>query len=132
MKTMPRLTLPILIFLLFLFFVLLGQSYLRVKGRTGRLDLLRAEVQAFLGRKEELETELAYRQSNTYIEKEARELGYAKRGEVIVVLPDFEKEKEEEKTVATDSSVEASLGDKETPVWKRWGCLLIPSSWTCP
>lgn len=129
---MPRLTLPVFIILLSLFFILLGQSYLKVKGRTQRLDLLRAEVQALLGRKEELEAELTYRQSDAYIEKEARELGYAKKGEVIVVLPDFEKEKEEAKTTVSDSNAEISLEEREVPVWKRWGCLWVPSSWTCP
>lgn len=129
---MPRLTLPVSILLVFFFVVLLGQSYLRVKERIQRLELLRGEVWTLQGRKKELEEELAYRQSPTYIEKEAREqLGYAKRGEVIVVLPDFGKE-EKGNVVATSSNEKTDLIDREAPIWKRWGCLWFPSSWTCP
>lgn len=128
-----RLALPVSILLLFLFLFLLGQSYFEVKGRVQRLELLRAEVGTFQDRKAELEEELAYRQDLTYVEGQAREqLGYAFPNEEIVVLPDFEKEREEKGgALAASSSGETSLAKKEIPIWKRWGCLLVPGSWTC-
>jgi cell division protein FtsB len=129
---MPRLTLPVFIFLLSLFFILLGQSYLKVKGRAQRLELLQDEVQALQNRKTEVEEELDYRQSPDYIEKEARELGYTKKGEVIVVLPDLEKKEKEKEVAAVGSDGALSSSDKEAPIWQRWGCLWISSSWSCP
>lgn len=134
---MPRVTLPIFILLILLFFTLLGQSYFETRKRAQRLDLLKTGVETLQDRKAELEEDLSYRQSPTYIEREAREqLGYTKKGEVIVVLPDLEKEKEEKGKgeVAALGSGEGtfSMDNKEAPIWKRWGCLWIPSSWACP
>lgn len=132
---MPRLNLPVSIILLFLFFILLGQSFFEVKGRIRRLELLGAEVGTLRDRKAELEEELIFRQSPAYIEKEAREqLGYAKKGEVIVVLPDWEEEKKdnEGEVAAADSSEGTFSAEKELLIWERWRCLCFPSSGTCP
>lgn len=128
--------LPLSILLLLLFFFLLGQSYLEAKGRVRRLELLESEVETLRDRKTELEEELTYRQSPDYIEKEAREqLGYTKKGEVIVVLPDFEESSFAEASEEGETPA-AETWARELPLWRRnlaaWGCLFIPSSWTCP
>ncbi len=129
---MPRLTLHVFILFLSLFFILLGQSYLKVKGRAKRVELLREEVQTLQEKKEEVAEELDYRQSPAYIEKEARELGYSKGGEVIVVLPDLEGEEGEVGAATADSEGVTSFQEEKIPTWHRWGCFWIPSSWTCP
>jgi cell division protein FtsB len=122
---MPKLTLPAFVFLLLLFFLSLGQSYSETKGRAQRIDLLNNEVETLRDKRSELEEELAYRQSPAFVEKEAREqLGYAKRGEVIAVLPDFEK-KEGEGEVAAATSDEEFAAVREVPNWKQWRLLFF-------
>lgn len=132
---MSKLTLPIFFSLLFLFFFLLGRSYFEVKGRVQRLELLRDEVETLQDRKADLEEELTYRLSLSYIEQVLRDVfGYAKRGEVIVVLPDL-KEKTAESSkkgeaLAAESTTKKQLSLLEKNI-RSWGCLFIPGSWSC-
>jgi cell division protein FtsB len=134
MQAMPRLTLPTLMIFLLLFSFLLVQSYLNVRKKAQRLELLQEETASLAGRKEDLEEELSYRQSPLYVEGEARDrLGYAKKGEVVVVIADSKEEgKRKEKAEEAPSLEELAFSQEETPVWKRWGCLWFPKSWTCP
>jgi len=133
---MSKLTLPIFFSLLFLFFLLLGRSYLEVKGRVQRLELLRDEVETLQDRKADLEEELAYRLSLSYIEQVLRDVfGYAKRGEVIVVLPDL-KEKTAEpskkgEALAAESTTKKQLSPSEKNLCS-WRCFWIPGSGSCP
>lgn len=135
---MPRLTLPLFVLLLLFFFFLLGQSYFEVKGRVQRLELLRDEVETLQDRKADLEKELTYRQSLSYIEQAARDqlqFGYPKRGEVIVVLPDLKEKTAEpskkEEALAAGSATKKQLSLLEKNI-RSWGCLFIPGSWSCP
>lgn len=123
---MPRLTLPVSILLLLLFFVLLGQSYFEAKGRARRLDLLKAEVGTLGDRKAELEEELTYRQSPAYIEKEAREqLGYAFPDEMIVVLPDLEGKSATAEASEGGEALAAKISVEEISNWEQWRLLFF-------
>ncbi|PIS12202.1 hypothetical protein COT70_02200 [candidate division WWE3 bacterium CG09_land_8_20_14_0_10_47_33] len=133
---MSKLTLPIFFSLLFLFFLLLGRSYLEVKGRVQRLELLRDEVGILQDRKADLEEELAYRLSLSYAEQVLRDVfGYAKRGEVIVVLPDL-KEKTAESSKKGEALAAESTTKKQLSLFEKnfcsWRCFWIPGSCPCP
>ncbi len=69
---------------------------------------------------EELQKRLTETQSPVYIERELRDkLGLAKRGEVVVVLPDAEILK---RLAPKSSEEEDFLPD---PTWKKWAKLFF-------
>lgn len=110
-------------FLIFGFLLLfLVQGFLAAREREGRLTLLQQEVSSLSAKVKEKEGELAYRQSPEYIEKAAREqLGWAKPGETIVVLPDLEEKKPADKTSAASNSTSTpSSPIALLPYWKQW------------
>lgn len=140
---MPKLRLPIPLILSVFFLFVLGQSYFGVREKMQRLERLRADVGTLRDSKTELEGELSYRQSQGYVEREAYEqLGWAREGEVFVVLPDLEKEKDKQKVAGakdpeiTEKTTVEALTEGDTPQWKRnvqsWGCLFFSSSYACP
>lgn len=93
----------------------LVKSIIKIAGSSGKVEDARREVQGLKKENEDLNKELMAVQSVQFIEKEARDkLGLAKKGEIVVVLPDDETlrslaPKVEEKT--------SSLPD---PNWKQW------------
>ncbi|OGC54514.1 hypothetical protein A2797_00690 [candidate division WWE3 bacterium RIFCSPHIGHO2_01_FULL_48_15] len=117
---------PALLFSLLIFgilLLLLAQSFLEARERENKLALLRGEVEALAQRSEEKKAELTYRNSPEFIEKQAREqLGWAKEGETIVVLPDIEEEKKSSSQIASAETAPSSSSSNSAPLpyWKQW------------
>lgn len=117
-------------FLILGFFIFLSvHSFLETKAREGRLELLRSEVATLQKKAEEKKQELTYRSSTEFVEKEAREkLSYAKPGEVIAVLPDFEAKVKSPETLAKGDEEKSARGpskNEPSPYWKQWRTLFF-------
>ncbi len=116
------------LFLLFTFFLV--QSFFRIRERSGQLDLFEDEVSALRDKVGEKLGDLEYRGSSEFVYKEALEqLGYTRPGEVIVVLPDFEKEKEKTDNGSQEAEENQSSQNPAEPVpnWKKWRILFFGS-----
>ena len=114
MKFKKLLTIPVLILGLLIIFQL-SRSIVNIYRRGGRVEELAAVVAGLEKEKEELEREKAFRQTEEFVEREARnKLRMVREGEHILVLPesqDGEKARSEEQ--------EAKSGE-EKPNWKKW------------
>jgi len=104
----------------------LGQSFLAARARGSRLELLRNEVALLQDKVSEKEEELSYRSSLEFAEKEARDqLGYAKRGETVVVLSDFEEKVKGAKEEVDPDLEEGGASGLALPYWKQWRILFF-------
>lgn len=109
------LAIPVLLLGLLVIFQL-SRSVINIYGRGGRVGELLAEVAGLEKEKEELEREKALRQTQEFVEREARDkLRMVKDGEKILVLPGTQinadgKQDERGKTA----------GVKAIPNWKKW------------
>lgn len=114
------------LFLLFTFFLV--QSFFRIRERSGQLDLFEDEVSALRDKVGEKLGDLEYRSSSEFVYKEALEqLGYTRPGEVIVVLPDFEKEKEKAFDETGQDEQSSTNAVEPIPNWKKWRILFFGS-----
>ncbi len=115
MRLRKFLTIPLIILGL-LVIIQLSRSIINIYGGGGRVGELAAEVVELQKEKEELEREKAFRQTQEFVEREARDkLRMVKDGERIVVLPDTQKNAET--NVEERGKV---IGEESRPNWKRW------------
>lgn len=103
------------IFLLIVLFSSLIRSIQKAKQVKERIQSKQVAVEKAAKENEELKKKLQEVQSPQFIEKQLRDkLGYAKEGEIVVVLPDEE----------TLRSLVPDLEEEEDtlpdPNWKRW------------
>ena len=106
--TVPALILGLLIA------VQLSRSIINMYGRGGRVGELAAEVSGLEKEKEGLEGERAFRQTQEFVEREARDkLRMVREGERILVLPGGQDEE--------ISNVKDQISnDEEEANWKKW------------
>ncbi len=89
--------------------VVFTRQFLEFFDSGDRIDQTQMEVQKLEAENAKLKEEKAYRQTNFFIEKEAREkLGYGISGESTVIF------KQEQATP------EAEVKTEEIPNWKKW------------
>ncbi|GMR19150.1 MAG: hypothetical protein BMS9Abin34_278 [Patescibacteria group bacterium] len=121
----------ILLLILAVMSIFLVQRFFKVGAREDQLGSLRSEVGALRMKVDEKLGELEYRRSPEFVYKVALEqLGYARPGEVIVVLPDFEDEQSSSsgasaKEGGEKDSPKSSVGAEPLPYWKQWRVLFL-------
>lgn len=104
-------------FIIFLILVVsLVRSVLRITGSYASVENARSKLDDLRALQSELSQELAELNTDFYVEKEARDkLGYAKSGEVILVLPEEEILKR-----LSPLAGEADVLTLPDPIWMRW------------
>jgi len=108
------LTIPALILGL-LIVVQLSRSIILMHGRGGRGKELAAEVAGLEKEKAELEREKEFRQTEEFVEREARDkLRMVREGEKILVLPDGQNEN------GSGFKVQGSKNEGTEANWKKW------------
>ncbi len=113
MKFKKLLAVPVLVLGL-LIIVQLSRSIINIYGGGGRVEELAAEVVELRKEKEELEREKAFRQTQEFVEREARdELRMVREGERILVLPGGQDEE------SSKFKIQSSNSEEELN-WKRW------------
>jgi cell division protein FtsB len=93
----------------------LSRSIVDIYGRRGRVSGLQEEIAGLEREKAELEEERAFRQTEEFVEREARDkLRMVREGEYILVLPDAQNKK--------ISNLKSQISDDEGTKanWEKW------------
>ena len=107
-----------LLILCLLFMVSLIRNIGRIRGASKKIDEKRQVVDQLENDNQELKKELEIVESNAFIEKQLRDkLGYAKEGEIVVVLPEEDILREIGKLKVDETE---KLPD---PNWVKWAKL---------
>ena len=115
MQIKKLLAVPALIFGLFVVFQL-SRSLVNMYGRGGRGKELAAEVAGLEKEKQDLEREKAFRETEEFVEREARDkLRMVREGERILVLPN-----EARMGAETDADGRGREVGGEKENWKKW------------
>ena len=105
----------ILFILVFVFATSLIRNIFKAVNIRKRIGEEKEKIEELQREKEEFERKVAEAESEAFIEKQLRDkLGFAKEGEVVLILPDDETLK---KLVPISQEEENFLPD---PTWKKW------------
>lgn len=121
MNLKKLLAIPVLLLGLLIVFQL-SRSIINMYGRGGRGKELAAEVAGLEKEKQELEGEKEFRQTQEFVEREARDkLRMVREGERILVLPESQDEESSKFNLpAGKVGVQSSKNDEEGANWKKW------------